>query len=90
MSWGCPGMLRSSRGIDVVSSIGNLSYLCLETISLWHGVKVRPGPQNPGPQDPRTRDPGHPKSLKVGSQDPLQNLPPLESSIFKSLKVELS
>ena len=31
--------------------------------SLWHSVKVGPGPRDPGPQDPGIRDP--PQSLKV-------------------------
>ena len=38
--------------------------------SLWHGVKVGPGPRDPGPQYPGTRD--HPQSLKVEPGTPLK------------------
>ena len=36
----------------------------------WHGVKVRPGPQDPGSRDPGTWDPGPTLKFKSGARDP--------------------
>ena len=36
----------------------------------WHGVKVRPGPQDPRLQDPGIRNPGLPSKFKSGTPGP--------------------
>ena len=62
-------MILHLHRLTVKITVMDLLHTYLQRALFRHGVKVGPGPRDPGP-----RDPGPHQSLKMGPQEPLQNL----------------